>query len=381
MSPPTRERRPGSLWAGGAPPRQVVRPAPRPEPPKPPPPERREGGWRKAAAGGAVAAVLLAAGLVIGEAVDSDGPSVSEAPLVSGGSGARTDVGKVYAAAGPGVVSVRAGSASGTGFVADADGTIVTNAHVVQGAGAARVRFGDRGREVSARIMGVDASSDLAALRVDPAAAGKLTALRLADSDSVQVGDDVVAIGHPFGLDRTATAGIVSGVGRAIRAPNGFQIDRVIQTDAPINPGNSGGPLLDSRGRVIGVNSQIATAGTPGNVGIGFAVPSNTVRDVLPRLKRGERVVRPYLGMTSGPANGAGARVESVEPGGPAADAGLRRGDRIVSIDGRRVREPGDVSGSLDGRRPGDRVTVVVERGGQRRPIEVTLGRRPGRTP
>jgi putative serine protease PepD len=382
MTPPIRERRPGSLWAGGAPPRQVVRPAPRPRAPEPPPPPRpgRDGRWLTGAAV-VVAALLLALGLVIGEAVDGDGTPAQEAPLVSGGSLGRTDVGRVYAAAGPGVVSVQAGSGSGTGFVVDGDGTIVTNAHVVEGASSALVRFGDRGRQVSARVLGVDGSSDLAALHVDPDDAGSLRALRLADSDAVHVGDDVVAIGHPFGLDRTATAGIVSGVGRAIRAPNGFEIDEVIQTDAPINPGNSGGPLLDWRGRVIGVNSQIATAGNRGNVGIGFAVPSNAVRDVIPRLKRGERVVRPYLGVTTAPAGGAGATVAGLEPGGPAADAGLRAGDRIVSIDGRRVREPDDVNGVIDGRRPGDRVTVEVERDRERKEIEVTLGTRPERTP
>jgi putative serine protease PepD len=328
-----------------------------------------------------VAGVLVASGLVIGEAVDGDGSPASEAPLVSGGSPGRTDVGRVYAAAGPGVVSVQAGSASGTGFVVDGDGTVVTNAHVVEGTSSALVRFGDRGRQVSARVLGVDGSSDLAALHVDPDDAGPLRALRLADSDAVRVGDDVVAIGHPFGLDRTATAGIVSGVGRAIRAPNGFEIDEVIQTDAPINPGNSGGPLLDRQGRVIGVNSQIATAGNRGNVGIGFAVPSNAVRDVIPRLKGGRRVIRPYLGVTTAPASGPGATVAGLDVGGPAADAGLRAGDRIVSIDGRRVREPADVNGAIDGRGPGDRVTVDVERDGERREIEVTLGTRPERTP
>ena len=150
----------------------------------------------------------------------------------------------------------------------------------------------------------------------------------------------MVAIGHPFGLDRTATAGIVSGVGRSIEAPDGFQIDDAIQTDAPINPGNSGGPLLDARGRVVGVNSQIATAGGGGNVGIGFAVPANTVREVLPRLSRGESIERPYLGVTTSLAP-RGAEVQAIQPGGPAAGADLRAGDVIVAIDGESVRDAG----------------------------------------
>ena len=144
----------------------------------------------------------------------------------------------------------------------------------------------------------------------------------------MRVGDAVVAIGHPFGLDRTATAGIVSGVGREIQAPDGFQIDEVIQTDAPINPGNSGGPLLDARGRVVGVNTQIATGGAGGgNVGIGFAVPSNTVREVLPALSRGETIERPYLGVTTAPHRD-GAEVQEIVPGSPADSRRARAGRR-----------------------------------------------------
>ena len=178
----------------------------------------------------------------------------------------------------------------------------------------------------------------------------------------------MVAIGHPFGLDRTATAGIVSGVGREIRAPDGFQIDEAIQTDAPINPGNSGGPLLDIRGRVVGVNAQIATAGNRGNVGIGFAVPANTVRDVVPRLSRGEPIVRPYLGVTTAPAP-RGAAIQAVHPGGPAEREGLRAGDVIVGIDGRSVDEPEDVSDAVSAHRPGDEIEVEVIRDGERRTI------------
>jgi S1-C subfamily serine protease len=211
------------------------------------------------------------------------------------------------------------------------------------------------------------------------------------------VGDDAIAIGYPLGLDRTATRGIVSGLGREIQAPNGFQIDKVIQTDAPINPGNSGGPLLDARGSVIGVNSQIATAGasSAGNVGIGFAVPSNTVRQVVPILLQGGKVRRPYLGVSSasvtpeiakllGADTQDGALVRQVSPGGPAAAAGIRAanaagrgGDIIVAVDGNRVRDPQDVSGAIDGKSPGETVSIDVLRDGKRKTIEVKLGERP----
>jgi putative serine protease PepD len=217
-------------------------------------------------------------------------------------------------------------------------------------------------------------------VRVDPGSVGSLRPLRLADSDDVRVGDSVVAIGHPFGLDRTATAGIVSGVGREIRAPDGFQIEEAIQTDAPINPGNSGGPLLDIRGRVVGVNAQIATAGNRGNVGIGFAVPANTVRDIVPRLSRGEPIVRPYLGVTTAPAP-QGAAIQAVMPGGPAEREGLLASDVIVGIDGQTVDEPEDVSDAVSAHRPGDEIEVEVIRDGERRTITVELDKRPQRTP
>jgi S1-C subfamily serine protease len=250
---------------------------------------------------------------------------------------------------------------------------------VVGGSDRVRVRFGDAGRQVSARVLGTDGSSDLAVLKVDPRRAGPLRALRLGDSGKVSVGDEVVAVGHPFGLDRTATAGIVSGLGREIKAPNGYQIDEVIQTDAPINPGNSGGPLVDARGRVIGVNSQIATAGAQGNLGIGFAVPASAVQQVVPRLSRGQNVERPYLGLTTSPVS-EGAQVREAETSGPGSQAGIQPGDKITSVGGRPVRKPEDVAGAIAGRRPGDRVKVEYERDGQKKSTVVTLGTRPERS-
>ena len=257
----------------------------------------------------------------------------------------------------------------------------MTNAHVVGDSDTVQVQFADDDT-AQARVAGVDRSSDLAVLEVDTGETGSLHALELADSDGVRTGQLAVAIGSPFGLPQTATAGIVSGTGRHIQAPDGFQIDRVIQTDAPINPGNSGGPLLDARGRVIGVNSQIATGGSSGNgnVGIGFAVPANTVADVVPRLERGETIQRPFLGVSTTQGSG-GALVREVTAGGPAADAGVRAGDVIVRVGGERVQEPDDVAGAIQDMRPGQTVELEVRRGGDARTLEVELGNRAGRTP
>jgi putative serine protease PepD len=328
--------------------------------------------------GGAFAAGALVSG---GDNDNSDPlPAVSREPLKP--RQGQTRAGAVYAAASPAVVSIRAGAATGTGFLIDRDGTIVTNAHVAGQNDRVTVRFGSDGGSIDADVLGTDPSSDLAALRIDPSRVpGGVKPLALADSREVQVGDIAIAIGNPFGLDRTATEGIVSGVGREIRAPNGFSIDSVIQTDAPINPGNSGGPLLDDSGRVIGVNSQIETAGTRGNVGIGFAVPSNTVREVVPRLERGQTIKRAYLGVESSAASSSGAEVQSAVGGGPADRAGIRTGDVIKRVDGEAVKEPSDIASAIADNSPGDRIHVEVERDGNTSTIVVTLGTRPDRTP
>src|SRR5215211_1247331 len=365
------------LWLHGDPTdgRRVRVPEPSDEPGTPPPSaapapsspsSRRSGRFGAALAGGLVSATLVSAGAFGLGLVDTGGSPPASQPASVPASAAvspkqQGDVAAIYKAASPAVVSIRTGSGSGTGFVVDADGTVVTNAHVVGDSDRVEVQLSDD-RTVTGEVTGVDTSSDLAVLHVDPARTGKLTALELADSSTVRTGQLAVAIGSPFGLPQTATAGIVSGTGRHIQAPDGFQIDSVIQTDAPINPGNSGGPLLDARGRVIGVNSQIASQ-SGGSVGIGFAVPSNTVRDVIPRLQRGETIKRAYLGVSTSAASG-GVTVGSVSAGGPAASAGLRVGDVISSVGDTKVSDPDDVAAAIQDRHPSDVVKVTVQRDG-----------------
>ena len=295
-------------------------------------------------------------------------------------------------------------SAIGSGFVIDKTGHIVTNYHVVEGADIVTVSFSNRDT-VKAEIVGTDPSSDLAVLRVNTSASA-LTPLALGNSDHLQVGDPVVAIGNPFGLDRTVTAGIVSAIQRAITAPNGYTIDHVIQTDAAINHGNSGGPLLNRRGQVIGVNSQIETGSssdTSGNVGIGFAIPSNTVKTVIAQLIREGHIDRAFLGISATPITRDLARVfrlpatrgllvQSVQPGSGAAKAGLEAGTTQVVLAGESYKLGGDIVvaaagqpvASLDklrdivaAKKPGDSIHVVVYRAGKRKTIDVKLGRQP----
>jgi S1-C subfamily serine protease len=301
-----------------------------------------------------------------------------------------------------GLPQERQGEATGSGFVTSADGTILTNAHVVNGATKVTVQFQDN-KTVAAKVVGKDESTDLAVLKVDPTGLA-LHPLRLGDSTTVQVGDPTIAIGNPFGLERTLTTGVVSATKRTIQAPDGFTIDGVIQTDAAINPGNSGGPLIDAAGRVIGVNSQIETGGTQGggNVGIGFAVPIDTAKQIVPQLKKSGRVERGYLGISSITIDASlsdlnlpvahGALVQSVQPGSPAAVAGIRAGDIqaqlngdqiqlggdiIIAIDGKKVLTKDDVSNAITAKKQGDKVTLTILRAGKRRSVQVTLANRP----
>jgi S1-C subfamily serine protease len=340
---------------------------------------------------GALVVALPLGGLALGGAFDTTN-TVTVAPAPDSSSSASsgetatpvaparsaTDVSGLYERVSPGVVSVevRSGSGAGTGsgFVLDRDGYILTNDHVVQGADSVRVRF-DEGGPISAKVVGTDESTDLALLKIDPSA-HQLTPLALGSSKSLKVGQSAIAIGSPYRLQGTLTTGVISALGRSITAPNNFPIDNVVQTDAAINPGNSGGPLLDASGRVVGVNAQIAT-NTGANDGVGFAIPIDTAKGVLPQLKTGKAIKRPYLGVsTSDPDSGTGAIIERVVSGGPADDAGLRSGDRIVDIGGRAIGESADVATAVVALKPGDKVDVRVRRGGSARTISVTLGTR-----
>jgi putative serine protease PepD len=339
----------------------------------------------------AVVGAAFAAGELLGGGGGGGGnnpaalPAISSAPLKPRHGQTRATA--IYAAASPAVVSVRSSQGTGTGFLIDPAGTLVTNDHVVGNDSSVTVRFGTDGALLNARVLGTDQSSDLAVLKIDSGSIPKgVKPLQFADSRGVQVGDQVVAIGNPFGLDRTETEGIVSALGRTIQAPNNFSINNVIQTDAAINPGNSGGPLLDDAAHVVGVNAQIATAsGVSGNVGVGFAIPSNTVRQVVPQLKKGQAIARAWLGLSSQPVSGGfgsgGAQVGDVTANGPAEQAGIQPGDVITKIDNRTVHNPDDVSAAVTTHKPGDVIPVTVVRGGSVTILHAKLGTRPGATP
>ncbi len=295
------------------------------------------------------------------------------------------------------------GVATGSGILIDTEGHIVTNNHVVEDAEKVEVKLGSSDKTYTAEVVGADPATDVALLEVD-APADSLHPLALGDSSKVEVGEPVVAIGNPFGLDRTVTSGIVSAIQRQIQAPNGFSISHVIQTDAAINPGNSGGPLIDSEGRVIGINSQIQTGGSgDGNVGIGFAVPINTAREVVTQLEEHGEVKHAYLGISGGSITPGLARalklpeqqgvlVNEVVKGGPADEAGIEGGDTSATIEGASFRLGGDVITEVNGKKiegmeevinavnaakPGEKMKLTVDREGKSKTIAVTLGVRP----
>jgi len=361
--------------------------------------------------GGVVTALVLA---VLG-AFDGEGaPGRQDAAATA--TAATLQVGALYDRLSPGVVFIQAevvspgtspfgpeqprrGVSTGTGFLIDRRGSIVTNAHVVENAERVALQL-DGNRFVQAKLVGSDLSSDLALLRVEPDALDA-DPLPLGDSGEVRVGEPVVAIGNPFGLEDTITSGIVSALQRRITAPNGFAIEGAVQTDAAINPGNSGGPLLDADGRVIGVNSQIATGGEDrSSAGIGFAVPVQTVKEIIPDLADDGRVARPYVGLSVVPVTPSlarqlrleseqGALVVSVVEGSPADRAGLRGaagaaagsivggGDVILRVGGQEVRTGQAITSALGDRKPGDRVELTVSRAGQRRSVTFPLAQRP----
>jgi putative serine protease PepD len=336
-----------------------------------------------AASVGLVVAVLAVAGVFDNtERVVREVPRGTSTPI-SQPRAATGSVSDIYAKTAPGVAFVEAqssggGGGSGSGFLMDGQGHVVTNGHVVDAGTRFTIRFGEDGDQLPAKVVGEDRSSDLAVLEVDPKKVPAETKpLELASSGDLRPGDAAIAIGSPFGLSGTVTTGIISALDRDIKAPNGFDISGVLQTDAAINPGNSGGPLLNGAGQVIGVNSQIASSSRQSS-GVGFAVPVDTVKDIVPQLLKGGEIERAYLGVSSVPDPGEeGAVVADITSAGPAASSDLRVGDRITSFDGAAINEPADLSGAVLERKPGERVKLEVNRDGEQRTIEVELGTRP----
>jgi S1-C subfamily serine protease len=382
--------------------------------------------------GGAVVAAFFAIAISAGW-IDSQTTSTTAipapltAPVAAKESGDTNTVNQIYSHDGPGVAFIESteaaeetsaplspfeeegeprggGIATGSGFLIDDEGHILTNNHVVEGATKVEVRLGSSETEHEAKVVGADPATDVALLKVD-VPADQQHPLSLGNSAKVEVGDPVVAIGNPFGLDRTVTAGIVSALQRQIQAPNGFSISHVIQTDAAINPGNSGGPLIDSEGRVIGINSQIQTGGgTDGNVGIGFAVPINTARDVVEQIEKNGKVEHAYIGVSGGSVTAAlakalklpvekGVLVNEVVKGSPADKAGIEGGDTEATIEGVKVNLGGDIITEVDGKpissmedvindvnsaQPGDKMELTLLRGdNETKHVTVTLGTRP----
>lgn len=360
----------------------------------------------------AAAAVGAAAGAGMYSLLGSNGTTVVRQVTVEGSrpTNAELSISSIYDVAHRGVVEITATSttagtageqrqqAQGSGWVFDDRGNIVTNQHVVANANTISLRFWN-GATYRAKLVGSDRSTDLAVIKVD-APASLLSPLGVGDSDALRVGDAVVAIGSPFGLEGTVTSGIVSALHRDMQAPNKFEITDSIQTDAAINHGNSGGPLLDAAGKVVGVTAQIESD-SGGNDGVGFAIPSSTVASIVPRLIADGKVEHAYLGVKlesipDGVAQQlglpAGVEVTDVVAGTPADDAGLRAatdqrtvdgqtydvgGDVIVEFEGEQITSTQQLQNAVDAKRPGETVSVTYVRGGERHTVQVTLATRP----
>src|SRR5438105_236098 len=373
-NPMRRDRAKGPGWAGGMLPAGLV---------------------VGSVAGGAVGAVLVSH--------RNTGTSPNAVATVAPGGGAPAaspgSFAAIYQQAKNGVVTINASTSSGgprsfsqaegSGIVVDTQGDILTNAHVISGANQIRVTFSD-GRTTTGQVKGVDQSADLAVVKVS-VSADQLHPLPLGNSDSLQVGDTALAIGSPFGLQGSFTAGIISGLNRGTTAPNGRALTGMIQTDAPINPGNSGCALLDGRGQLIGVNDSIQSP-VEGNVGVGFAIPVNRAASLLPSLEKGVAIQHPWLGISGqtltasmadqlGLSEKSGVLVVQVVPGGPSAKAGLRadgqasaNDDVITAIDGHSITTIEELTQYLDTKNVGDHVTLSVTRNGQHISVGVTLG-------
>jgi S1-C subfamily serine protease len=379
--------------------------------------------------GGLVVAIVGLTAIAAG-VVDSGGGTTTTvaAPLTApvdakSEDGSSNVVNQIYKADGEGVVFIESqieateseflnpfgepeaeggGIATGSGFVIDDEGHILTNNHVIEGAEKVTVKLGKSEKTHPAEVVGTDPGTDIALLKVD-APAKELHPLTLGRSADVEVGDPVVAIGNPFGLDRTVTSGIISALQRQIQAPNGFSINHVIQTDAAINPGNSGGPLINAEGAVVGINSQIATGGGNGNVGIGFAIPIDTIRAEIEQLKTKGEVEHAFLGISGGTITPElakavnlpveeGVLVQQVVKDGPADKAGLEAGNTSATINGEEIRLGGDIITEANGEKvksmeelveqiqdskPGDKLELKFLRGGDEKTADVTLGTQP----
>jgi putative serine protease PepD len=365
-----------------------------------------------AIAGGVIALVIASSSTTksVTTTVVQQGSTNSTEPTSFKGA-AGLSINQIYKAASPGVVDIIVTAQSqnqgfgffggqggttqgeGAGVVYDTNGNILTDEHVVAGATSVKVNFQD-GKSVPAKVLGTDPSTDVAVIHVD-VPASQLHPIPLADSSQAQVGDPVVAIGSPFSLPETTTTGIVSQTGRSIKAPNGYQIPNAIQTDAAINPGNSGGPLLDANGHVLGLNDQIETnnqtpTGEGSSSGVGFAIPSNTVKQIATTIIGGHKVQHAYIGVCLADNNGGGAQIATtptqncphpVAPGSPAANSGIQAGDTITAINGTPIATTDAFIATIDKYQPGQKLTLTVKHAGQSKQVTVTLGNRPAQTP
>jgi putative serine protease PepD len=362
-----------------------------------------------AVAGGAIALALASGGTTTHSVTTTTvvQPSGSPALPTSFSNAKPQTINQIYRQDAPGVVDITTSSTQstggifgfgqsqqtqgeGAGVVFDKKGDILTDEHVVSGANSVTVHFPD-GVNAPATVVGSDTGADLAVIRVSGVPASELHPLPIGDSSAAQVGDSVIAIGSPFGLPGTVTAGIVSAVDRTITAPNQFTIPNAIQTDAPINPGNSGGPLINAAGQVIGLNDQIETNNTNGqgegsSSGVGFATPSNSDVRVAREIIATGHARNAYVGVSLDPTVSGGAGIAKsasangeppIAAGSPAAKAGLQAGDVITAVNGTRVTSVNQFVATVANYAPGDTVTQTVNRGGSSKTIKLTLGSQP----
>ena len=359
-----------------------------------------------AIAGGVIALIIASSSTstkTVTTTVVQQGSSSTSAEPTSFKSGTGLSINQIYKAASPGVVDIKVTAQSsnqgfgffgggqsgvtegeGAGVVYDSKGNILTDEHVVANATSVQVNFQD-GKSVSAKVVGTDPSTDVAVIHVD-VPSSELHPIPLADSTQAQVGDPVVAIGSPFSLPETTTTGIVSQTGRSIQAPNQYTIPDAIQTDAAINPGNSGGPLLDANGHVLGLNDQIETnnqtaGGEGSSSGVGFAVPSDTVKQVADEIIAGHKVEHSFVGVSLPSGGGSSAKILQIKSNSPASRADLQVGDVVSAINGSPITTSDGFIATIDKYKPGQKVTLSVQRSGQTKQVTVTLAQRPAQTP